>query len=108
MLVALGAPAGTNGVIAFERSELTRLASLFLITSIFGWSVGEDLYIVPDNARCILKVDHHGVVHVQFRDPDDVEVWVAAMAERNFPLPDELPDETFKRPNWIKPPSADK
>ena len=70
-------------------------------TSIFGWSVGEDTYVVPDNTRYILQTDHHGVIHVSFRSTDDMDRFVAKMEESGFPLPEDVPDETFKRPKWV-------
>jgi len=66
-------PPGTADVLVFHRDDLCRLVSLLFVTSTFGWSVGEDLYVVPDNARYILKMSHHGVIHVQFRNIDDID-----------------------------------
>jgi hypothetical protein len=103
LLKGVGIPLGTAAVLELQRDELNHLVSLLLITSIFGWSVGEDLYVVPDNAQYILKTDHHGVIHVEFRNEDDVNVLVSKMSEKGFPLPDDLPDETFKRPSWMTP-----
>jgi hypothetical protein len=102
ILRGLGAPLGSNKIIEFQQNESTRLVMLLFSTSIFGWSVGEDLYVVPSTGRCFLKTDHHGVVHVEFCDMADVELSVSAMAECGFPLPDELPDKTFKQPDWMK------
>jgi hypothetical protein len=36
-----------------------------------------------------------------FRDADDVAHWVAHMTERGFPLPNEVPDQTFTQPIWM-------
>jgi hypothetical protein len=30
-----------------------------------------------------------------------VQGWISKMAGRGFNLPEELPDETFKRPAWL-------
>lgn len=101
LLKGIGIPLGTADVLQFQRDSLYQLISLLLITSIFGWSVGEDLYVVPDSARQVLKISHHDVVHVEFRNEDDLNTWIAGMSEKGFPLPDEPPDETFKRPSWM-------
>ena len=77
------------------------LVTLLFSTTVFGWSVGEDLYVVPDYARGILQTDHHNVVHVEFRDIKDLSRSVKMMEARGFPLPEDLPDETFKRPEWL-------
>ena len=85
----------------FARDERETLVALLFSTTVFGWSVVEDVYVVPDHARQILKTDHHGVVHVDFGDPGDVDRWVSKMSESGFDLPNEPPDATFKRPTWM-------
>ena len=102
ILKGLGFPLGTADIVEIPREELTTLITLVFTTSIFGWSVGEDLYVVPDHARYLLQTDHHGVIHVMFRELGDVGQWVTAMAANGFTLPDDVPDETFKRPSCMK------
>jgi hypothetical protein len=101
ILKGLGLPLGTGDVVVFSRKEINQLITLIFSTTIFGWSVGEDIYIVPDDARHILQTDHHGVIHVSFRSTDDMSRFVVAMEESGFPLPEDIPDETFKRPKWM-------
>lgn len=100
ILKGLGLPLGTAAVVAFDRSELDALITLLFSTTVFGWCVGQDLYVVPDHARQILKTDHHDVIHVSCRDGDDLARWAAEMAKRKFDLPEERPDATFKQPPW--------
>jgi hypothetical protein len=88
--------------VKLERAELDKLVTLMFSTTVFGWSVGEDLYIVPDHARYIVQTDHHNVIHVSCRSSADVDGWVRQMEERGFALPEEVPDSTFKRPDWMK------
>ena len=102
ILKGLGLPLGTAEVVMFDRAELDRLVTLIFSTTVFGWSVGDDLYVVPDHARFILQTDHHAVLHVSFRSSEDLDHWVAQMAAREFPLPDEVPDATFRWPSWMK------
>jgi hypothetical protein len=102
LLNAIGMPSGTLDIVEFDRDELDTLISLLFLTTIFGWSVGHDTYVVPDTARYILETDHHDVIHIQFRDRADVDRWVADMRDRGFDLPDDIPDETFKRPDWMR------
>jgi hypothetical protein len=102
ILKGLGLPMGSGSVIEFARDDLPALVTLLFSTTVFGWSVGEDLYVVPDHARCFLMTDHHNAIHAEFRDPRETERWVAKMAERGFLLPDDLPDETFKQPSWMQ------
>lgn len=103
ILRGLGLPLGTADVLGFERADMERLLTLMFSTTIFGWSVGDDLYVVPDHARYIVQTDHHNVVHVAFRDPADVATWVTQMGERGFFLPEDVPDATFKKPAWMRP-----
>ena len=102
ILGALGLPLGTAAVVEFTSAEFDKLLTLLFTTTIFGWSVGEDLYVVPDHGRHLLQTDHHDVIHVSFRSEDETNRWVAEMNRRRFPLPDEVPDPTFKQPRWMK------
>jgi len=102
ILKGLGLPLGTADIVKFERAELDKLVTLMFSTTVFGWSVGEDLYIVPDHARFIVQTDHHNVIHVSYRSSADVDEWVSQMEERGFALPEEVPDSTFKRPDWMR------
>jgi hypothetical protein len=102
ILKGLGLPLGTAEVVRFERAELDKLVTLMFSTTIFGWSVGEDLYVVPDHARYILQTDHHNVIHVSCRTSADLDEWVRQMEERDFALPVEVPDSTFKVPGWMR------
>lgn len=102
ILEGLGLPMGSGDIVSFDRTELNRLVTLMFSTTIFGWSVGEDLYVVPDHANCILQTDHHDVIHVSCRNSADVDEWVRQMEQHGFPLPDDVPDSTFKKPEWMK------
>jgi hypothetical protein len=102
ILRGLGLPLGTGEVVKFERAELDRLVTLLFSATVFGWSVGDDLYVVPEDARYILKTDHHDVIHVSFRNSADVDLWISRMEERGFFLPTDAPDATFKQPDWMK------
>jgi hypothetical protein len=102
ILSGIGLAVGSADIVEFCRGEIDRLITLLFSTTIFGWSVGGDLYVVPDHARQILQTDHHGVVHVSCRSGADMERFIAGMKADGFDLPDELPDGTFKMPKWMK------
>lgn len=102
ILRGIGLPLGTADVVAFSRAEFNQLVTLTFSTTVFGWSVGEDLYIVPDHAQYIVQTDHHGVIHVSFKRSEDIGSFVAEMDGRGFSLPEDVLDETFKRPEWMK------
>ena len=101
ILHGLGLPLGTADVVEFSRKELEKLVTLLFSTTVFGWSVGEDLYVVPDHGRAMLQTDHHGVIHVIGRDSADVQHWVTEMKHAGFSLPEAVPDSTFKIPSWM-------
>jgi hypothetical protein len=101
ILSGLGLPLGTTGIVQFDFSELDSLITLIFTTTIFGWSVAEDIYVVPDHGRQFLYVSHHDVIHVDFRDGTHVETWAKRMLDEGFPLPMEVPDPTFIRPEWM-------
>lgn len=102
ILSGLGMPRGGTDAVEFSSEETEKLVTLMFSTSIFGWSVGEDLTIVPDHGRYLMQISHHNVVHVHFRSSADRVAYVSGMQEWGFNLPDELPDATFKRPSWLK------
>jgi hypothetical protein len=102
ILDGLGLPLGTNDVVEFSRAERDKLVTLLFSTTIFGWTVAEDLYVVPDHGRHLLQTDHHGVIHLSFRTEESLTLCVAEMARQGFPLPDDVPDSTFKHPGWMK------
>ena len=101
ILHGLGLPEGGTDVIEFDASEKVQLITLLLSTTIFGWSVGEDLILVPDTARGTLKISHHTVVHASFKEEKMMLTFIREMEEAEFPLPTEVPDATFKVPSWM-------
>ncbi len=102
ILKGIGLPLGTARVAEFDRGEIDDLVTLVFSTTIFGWSVGEDLYLVPDHAQQIIQTDHHGVLHVSSRSTEDIARFVEGMKARGFDLPEEVPDATFKPPKWMQ------
>jgi hypothetical protein len=101
ILKGLGLPLGTNDVVKFSRQEFDKLLTLLFSTTIFGWSVGEDLYVVPDHAQALVQTDHHDAVHVVCREAGDIHRWVEGMERQGFSLPSSVPDSTFKIPSWM-------
>lgn len=101
ILNGIGLPLGTDSIVEFTQADINSLLTLLFTTTIFGWSVGEDLYIVPDHAQHIIQTDHHGVIHVSFRDTDALQLFVDAMEKEDFLLPQDVPDDTFRVPKWM-------
>jgi hypothetical protein len=101
MLRAAGAPAGGSGALTAAPHEMPQILTAAFTSAVFGCHTADDLYLIPDNARAILWIDHHDVLNVDFRDAADVQPFVEHMATGKYFLPDELPDETFKKPHWM-------
>ena len=102
ILSGLKLPMGTADIVQFDRSEVDSLVTLLFSTTVFGWSVSEDLYVVPDHAQYIVKLSHHDAIHVSFRNEETLHEFVKGMREQKFPLPEKVPDGTFKQPSWMK------
>ncbi len=86
-LKGLGVPLGTADVLQIAREEFDTLQALMLAATQFGWSVGQDLFIVPDHAGCILEVSHHDRIYVHFRDASDIARWTDLMERQGFGPP---------------------
>jgi hypothetical protein len=98
----IGIKENNANILKFTRNELTELVTLTFNQLVFGWHVGDDLYIIPDHGRQMIKTDHHDVVHVSVSDKSTMEKFINTMAAKGFELPEDIPDETFKRPGWMK------
>jgi hypothetical protein len=101
ILKGIGMPMGTDDIVEFSRRERDQLATLLFSTTVFGWSIAEDLYVVPDHAEHIIRTDHHGVVWMHFRQLEDLQQSVKKMNRRGYPLPKAVPDWTFTIPEWM-------
>jgi hypothetical protein len=102
MLRAFNIPATHRGALRFDRSESADVCALVSAFAVAGWNVNDDLCLVPDHARFIVRVSHHAVLHVESRDAELVEPLIAHMASKGWHLPTEVPDETFKIPSWMR------
>ena len=101
ILGAAGVPPGYRGAVRFGREELGQLIAVLFAQVVFGWTVSDDLFVVPDHGRLFLHTDHHDVVHVEYAGEGAVGPFIEHMARGKYALPEELPDETFKRPDWM-------
>jgi hypothetical protein len=102
ILSGSGIPTSTDGAVRFSADEKDKLVAAVFAALTFGWSVQDDFFVIPDHGRQFLQTDHHSVVHVNFAEEQTIDTFVKHMAVKKFALPDEAPDETFKRPEWMK------
>lgn len=101
LIGGLDIPTDHRGALQFERGEFPAIAALFIAFAMGGWCVDDDICLVPDHGRYLVRLSHHGVIHVECRDPTLVGPLMAHMAAEGYPLPTEVPDETFKIPSWM-------
>ena len=86
-LVSLvGVPSDFGGALGFERKEWRDLLLLLLAFYIFGWEVGGDIQVIPDDGTCILQTSHHGPVEVRFSTDACVQPFVDHMSKARFPV----------------------
>ncbi|HEY2585193.1 MAG TPA: hypothetical protein VGI81_05460 [Tepidisphaeraceae bacterium] len=101
ILSGAGVPPGFAGAVRFAATERAKLVTVLFGNLVFGCSVMDDLFVVPEHGRQMLQTDHHDVVHVEFAEAAIIEPFVRHMASEQYTLPDDPPDATFKRPNWM-------
>ena len=70
------------------ESELAALWVVVLAFFVFGWGVGEDLYIIPENASCFLMVSHHGELFVTSPSIEHQNEFTSAMVKLGYVDPD--------------------
>ena len=75
-----GIPAGFTGAINFDRKQFDALISLLFTQMCFGWSVNDDVYVIPDHCEQLVALTHHEVAYVTFRKTDRLEKYVRDMA----------------------------
>lgn len=101
ILEGLNLPMGKSDVVEFDLQDKGKLLTMLFSSTVFAWSSPDDCYVVPNHGQCFLKLSHHDVIHITCRDPKDLEQIIATMDEEKFPLPKEVPDGTFKVPDWM-------
>ena len=102
LLTAAGVRRDFDGAIRFPPAERAALRSVLFASAAFGWCVSDDLFAIPDHGRQLVHVDHDGAVHVAFADGDEgVDGFVGRMRDRRLPLPTEVPNGVFRRPDWM-------
>jgi hypothetical protein len=101
-LKPLALPQSAVSAVEFDLSEIDDAVSLFTIQQLFGMCAWDDTYAIPDHGEQMLHTSHHEVVEIEFRDGRIAKSFVKQMKREEFELPSEVPDETFKIPDWMK------
>ena len=85
VLEALAVPRDFAGALSFEATEWRDLYLVISTFFVWGWSVGEDLYIIPKNGSCMLMTSHHGELFAMCPTVDALTRFEAEMAQRDHP-----------------------
>lgn len=102
LLKTAGVPFGSRCALEFAYSEKRSLVDISIGQLLWGGCVFDDLFIIPDHGEMIVQTDHHDAIYVRFAGEEQMHGFVEHMVEGGYLLPDELPDETFKQPDWMK------
>jgi hypothetical protein len=103
ILKAFGITESSERVIEFAAQEIDTLVTILFVKLTFGWCEVDDMFVIPGQGDVILKTSHHDVVEAYFENVDRMSAFVQGMADEGFDLPRDLPDETFRRPDWMSP-----
>ena len=81
VLEALEVPRDFAGALSFEGAEWRDLYLVISTFFVWGWSVGEDLYIIPKNGSCMLMTSHHGELFAMCPTVEALARFEAEMAQ---------------------------
>ena len=70
---------GASGALRLGAKELPELWLIVNAFFVFAWSVGEDLYVIPDDCSCVLLFSHEGYVDARFPSAERAESFRAAL-----------------------------
>jgi hypothetical protein len=68
-------------VVQAEEAERDAVESLFFLSLMFGGTVSDDIFLIPDHAMVILYADHHEAVHADFADGEFMNRYVSEIPE---------------------------
>lgn len=78
LLEALGYGGG-SGALRLGAKELPDVWLIVNAFFVFGWSVGEDLYVIPEDCSCVLLFSHEGYVEARFPSAERAQAFAAAL-----------------------------
>jgi hypothetical protein len=85
VLAAISVPREFAGALSFESTEWRDLYLVISTFFVWGWSVGEDLYIIPRNGSCMLMTSHHGELFAMCPAGEALAQFEAEMLRCEFP-----------------------
>jgi hypothetical protein len=85
VLEAIGVPREFAGALSFDATEWRDMYLVISTFFIWGWSVGEDVYIIPGSRTCLLMTSHHGELFATCPTVEALAAFAADMARRGHP-----------------------
>lgn len=85
LLEALGY-GGAGGALRLGVKELPDLWLIVNAFFVFGWSVAEDLYVVPDDCSCVLLFSNEGYVEARFPSEERAAAFAEALPPQARPV----------------------
>lgn len=85
LLEALGY-GGASGALRLGIKEMTDLWLIINGFFVFAWSVGEDLYVIPDDCSCILLFSHEGRMEALFPSEERAAAFADALGALGTPV----------------------
>ena len=92
----------TPGALVVPAATVMELADFLVFVADIAVTAWQDVTVMPSDGSVILKFSHHDVVWVYTRDKLHLESLIMEMADRQYPLPTEYPDSTFKPQPWME------
>jgi hypothetical protein len=78
-------PEGFTGAIEFARSEIAEVIRIMFAQGSLGFTVYDDVFVVPDHGRGILYVDHHDAIVAEFPSQLALRTFAERMAKAGCP-----------------------
>ena len=95
-LRGVGIPEDHRGALQLSLADLAELWVVVLAFFVYGWGVGEDLYILPLDGSALLMVSHHGELVVTSPSVEHQEQFTRAMLTLGYADPVAEPSKSIE------------
>lgn len=99
----MGIPEGFKGVIRYSKEELYDILTVLCSQTAYGWTVTDNIFVIPDHGRQIVRTDHcDDLVYVSFIDEGRLQEFVRCLANHDIKLPDRPRGASLKPEEGMK------
>ena len=77
---------GASGALRLGIKEMTDVWLIVNAFFVFAWSVGEDLYVIPDDCSCILLFSHEGWLEARFPSAERADAFRTVLGRIGKPV----------------------